>query len=289
MHEVGAREVLVGAVHAGQVLARDLEEAGQAGAHGEVEGIKALLVEELLSVEQSAGDGVVLELDAELLQAVDLALDDLLGQAELGDAVGQHAAAGEEGLEDGDVEALTGELAGAGDAGGAGAHDGDLLAVLGFAHGCAAHLVGHVAHHALELADGHGLALTAEDALALALVLLRAHAAADGGQQVVALDGLERAGPVLIADLCDEAGNVHADGAALHAQGLLAIEAAVGLCDGVFLGKTGVDRAEIARALGGGLLVGSGAGRADVRAVLLYFWHAQASSWRLVDSASSPR
>ena len=278
VHEVGAGEVLVGAVHAGQVLARNLEEAGETGAHSEVQGVKALLIEELVGVEQAAGDGVVLEVHAELLQAVDLALDDLLGQAELGDAVGQHAAASEEGLEHGDVEALTGELAGAGDAGGAGAHDGDLLTVLGLAHRSAADLIGHVAHHALELTDGHGLALAAEDALALTLVLLRAHAATDGGQQVVALDGLERPGPVLVADLGDEAGDVHADGAALHAQGLLAVEATVGLGDGVFLGEARVDRAEIARALSGRLLVRSGAGSADVRAILLYFWHAQASS-----------
>ena len=139
-------------------------------------------------------------------------------------------------------------------------------------------LSGPVGNKTLKFTDGNSLALDAADALAFTLALLRAHTAADGGQQVVALDGLERAGPVLVADLGDEAGDVHADGAALHAQGLLAVEAAVGLGDGVFLGEARVDRAEIARALSGRLLVWSGAGSADVRAILLYFWHAQASS-----------
>ena len=117
-----------------------------------------------------------------LLQALDLALDDILGQAELRDAIGEHAATGEERFEHGNVEALARKLAGAGDARGAGAHDGDLFAVGRLALGSLAHLVGHVAEHALELANCHGLALAAKDALALALVLLRAHAAADGGE-----------------------------------------------------------------------------------------------------------
>ena len=277
MHKVGTGEVLVCAVHAGQVLARDVQEARQASAHSEVQGVKALFLEQLVGVEQAAGDGVVLELYAQLLQTVDLALNDLLGQTELGDAVGKHAAAGEERLEDGDVEALASKLAGAGDAGRAGANDGDLLAAFGLADGCAANLGGHVANHALQLADSDCLALTAQDALTLALVLLRAHATADGRQQVVALDGLERAAPVLFADLADEARDVDAYGAALHAQGLLAVEAAVGLGDGVFLGKARVDGAEIACALSGRLLVGGGTGGADVGAILYFLWHAQSS------------
>ena len=149
MHKVGTGEVLVCAVHAGQVLARNMQEARQASAHGQVQSVEALLVEELLGVEQAAGNGVVLKVDAQLLQAVDLALNDLLGQTELGDAVGKHAAAGEESLEHGDVEALASKLAGAGDAGRAGANDGDLLAASGLADGRATNLGGHVANHAL--------------------------------------------------------------------------------------------------------------------------------------------
>ena len=201
-------------------------------------------------------------MDAQVLETGDLVLHDGLGQTELGDAVGQHAAAGEERLEHGDVEALAREGAGAGDAGRAGAHHGDLLAVLGLADGRLAHLVGHVAEHALELADGHGLALTAEDALALALVLLRAHAAADTREQVVVLDGGKRAAPVLGADLLDELRDMHAHGAAVHAEGLLAVQAAVGLGDGVGLGEAVVDRTKIASTLGRQLLVGGGARRA---------------------------
>ena len=62
-------------------------------------------------------------------QLLDLVGDDGLGQTELGDAVDQHAAGGVQGLEDGDVIALLGQVAGAGEAGGAGAHHGHLDAV----------------------------------------------------------------------------------------------------------------------------------------------------------------
>ena len=133
------------------------------------------------------------------------------------------------------------------------------------------------AKHALELADCHGLALAAKDALALALVLLRAHAAADGGEQVIGLDGRERPRPVLFANLLDELRDMDAYRAAVHAERLLAVEATVCLGDGIGLGVARVDRAEIMSALLRGLLVRGGAGSSDIGAVL-YFWHAQSSS-----------
>ena len=154
LHQVHAGEVLVREEDVGQVLAGDVEELGQASAGRHVDGVEALL-EQLLGRGHVAHDGVVLKLDAHVLQAVNLAFDDRLGQTELGDAVDQHAAAGEEGLKDGNVKAVTGELAGAGDAGRAGADDSDLLAVLGGHLGRGGEL-GAVTQEALELADGHG-------------------------------------------------------------------------------------------------------------------------------------
>ena len=279
LHEIHAREVLVGAEDAGEVLARDVQELGQAGAHGEIHCVEALLLEELLGVGDAAHDAVVLELDAELLQAVNLALDDLLGQTELGDAVGQHAAAGEEGLEDRDLIAVAGELAGAGDAGGAGTHDGDLLAVGRLDLGVMGELGGVVAEEALELADGDGAVLVVEDAVALALVLLRAHAAADGRKQARLADDVEAATEVSLADLLDEAGDVDVDRAALDTLGVLAVEAAVGLGHGVSHGIATVDRTEVLRTLLGKLLDVGGAGSLHVGLVLtVYLWHAQLSS-----------
>ena len=279
LHEVHAGEVLVGAEDAGEVLARDVEEAGKARAHAQEHGVKALLLEELLGVGDAAHDAVVLELDAQVLEAVDLALDDGLGQTELGDAVGQHAAAGEEGLEHRDVVAVLGKLAGAGDAGRAGAHHGDLLAVGRLDLGLARKLAGIVAEEALELADCDGLALLVEDAVALALVLLRAHAAADGGEHALLVDDIEAPAEVALANLLDEVRDVDVDRAALHALRLLAVEAAVGLGDGVGHGEAAVDRTEVLGTLGGDLLVVRSAVRLHIGLVLtVYLWHAQVSS-----------
>ena len=55
--------------------------------------------------------------------------NDRLGQTEFRDAIDQHAAGGVQRFEDGDGVALLGQLAGARQAGGAGADDGDLDAV----------------------------------------------------------------------------------------------------------------------------------------------------------------
>ena len=117
---------------------------------------------------------------------------------------------------------------------------------------------------ALELADGHGLGLLATDALALALVLLRADAAADGGKHGVLADGIESAAEVLLADLFDKAGDVDVDGAALNTERLLAVEAALSLGQRHLLGEALVDGAEVAGALGSRLLVIGGAGRLHI-------------------------
>ena len=262
LHEVHAGEVLVGEEDVRQVLAGDVEELRQARARGDVDGVEALL-EELVGVGDVAHDRVVLELDAHLFQAVDLALDDRLRQTELGDAVDEHAAAGEEGLEDGDVKAVAGELAGAGDAGRAGADDGDLLAVLGSHLGRGSEL-GAITQEALELADGHGLGLLTTDALALALVLLRADAAADGGEHGLLADDVQGAAVVLRADLLDELRDVDVDRAALDAERALAVHAALGLGQRHLLGEALVDGAEVAGALGSRLLVIGGAGRLHI-------------------------
>ena len=101
-------------------------------------------------------------------EAVHFLLDDVLGQAELGDAVEQHAAGRVEGLEDRDVVAVLDELARGGQAGGAGADDRDLLAGrrrgVGLRSGPGA--PGPVGDEALEVADGDRAALLGADAAA---------------------------------------------------------------------------------------------------------------------------
>ena len=97
-HEVGARQVLVGRVDAVQVLAGDVDEVGEAGAGRDVDRVESL-VEEVVHGERLSDDGVELELDSHFREVVHLGLDDVLGQAEFGDAVDEDAARLVEGLE----------------------------------------------------------------------------------------------------------------------------------------------------------------------------------------------
>ena len=166
--------------------------------------------------------------------------------------------------------ALAADVRRHGDAGGAGADDGDLLAGLGLdgvvdgGQGLVGALpVGHVA---LEAADGDALPDVfvdgADGAELLALVLLRADAAADGRQDARLADDAEGLGVVALGDLMDEGGDVDGDGAALHARGVLALEATAGLDPRLSLGIALGHLAHVALAdvgrLHGHLLLGDG-------------------------------
>ena len=88
----------------------------------------------------------------------DLPADDVLRQAELGDAVDQHAADLVQRLEDGDVVALLDEVAGGGEAGGAAADEATFLPVAGARGGrpSSPELALPVGDEALEVADAPG-------------------------------------------------------------------------------------------------------------------------------------
>ena len=118
-----------------------------------------------------------------------------------------------------------------------------------------------VGHKPLQPADGHGLALDAPHALGLALALLGADAAGDGGQAVGIGDDLVGALEVSLGHLGDEFRNAHIDRAALHAHGVGTVQAAGGLLLGLLFGKAQRDLVEIVDALLRGLFGHGGAGR----------------------------
>ncbi len=110
-----------------------------------------------------------------------------------------------------------------------------LLPVAGAIGGQAklAALALEVGDKALEVADGDGRAFLAEDASALALVLLRADAAGDGGQRVVFAQ-LGRGGKIVAGiDEGHDFFDLDAHRAIDDAAGLGAVDAARGLGEGV--------------------------------------------------------
>ena len=90
-----------------------------------------------------------------------------------------------------------------------------------------------VGHEPLQAADAHGFAADGLGAVLLALGLLVADTAADGGQVAAVGDDLISAGEVALSDMSDELGDALIDRAALGAGLFPALQAPHGLADGV--------------------------------------------------------
>ena len=113
-----------------------------------------------------------------------------------------------QGFVDGNLVAQLGQIARDGQARGAGANDSDLVAIGRGGGGLGMYVVAvPVGDKALETANADGLALDAADALALALVLLRADTSADGGQCAGLRNDVVGGLKVALGDVLDEAGN----------------------------------------------------------------------------------
>ncbi len=237
LHQVDTGEELVGGIHTLQVLAGDVHEHGQACAGADKHGLKPVLLHKLVDGDGAAHHGVGLHLHAHGLQAVHFLLHDGLGQTELGDAVHQHAAGQMQRLEHGNLVALLGQIACAGQTGRARADHRHLVAVgLGLFRRLGAVGVVPVGHEALQPADTHGLALLAPDAVHLALALLRAHTAAHGGQGAGLVNDLISALIVLCHDVGNKLRDAHIHGAAVYAGMIFAVEAAGSLVQSLLLG-----------------------------------------------------
>ncbi|OQA10893.1 MAG: hypothetical protein BWY66_00102 [bacterium ADurb.Bin374] len=151
-----------------------------------------------------------------------------------------------------------GELGGAGQSGGAGTDDRDFPIEPVHDDGALEQVVLHlvIGHEPFELADRHGLMLLPEHALGFALHFLRADPAADRRKVILFADFLYRTDIVFLDDFRDKGGNIHTDRAALHAQGIFALEAAVRLFAGARLVEAEADFLEVAAASFGVLFEG---------------------------------
>ena len=236
LHQVDPGEELVGGIDAGQVLAGDVHEAGQARAAADEHRLKALC-KQLVHGLGLADDHVGFDVDPQLFQGVDLRLDDVLGQTEFRDAVHEHAARHVEGFKHAHLIAPPGQLACAGKARRAAAYHGYLMAVLlRDLDAAVAVLPVPVRHEPLQPADTHRLALDAPHAVLFALAFLGADPAAYGGQGAGLGDDLIGGLIIPFLDLLDEGGDMDLHGATLHAGHVFAVEAAGRLIQGDLLG-----------------------------------------------------
>ena len=236
LHQVDTGQELIGGIHALQVLAGNMHEHGQTGAGADKHSLEAVLLHQLIDGDGTAHHGIGLNLYPHSLQAVHFLLDDGLGQTELGNTVHQHAAGQMQGLKHGDLIALLGQVACAGQARRAGTDDRHLMTV-GSRLGSGFRAVGvvPVSHKALQTADTHRLALLTADAVHLTLALLRADAAAHGRQGAGLVDHLIGALVVLRHDLADKFGDLDIDRTAADTGMVLAVQAALRLVQRLLL------------------------------------------------------
>jgi hypothetical protein len=250
-HQVDAGEKLVGRVDAPQVFAGDVHEPGEAGAGGDEDGVEAFLAEQFVDRHRLADDDVGLEFDPHAAEVVDFALDDFFGEAELGDAIDEHAADLVQRLEDGDGVALLDEVAGAAQPGRSAADDGDLLSRNRSARrqadlAGAAFVVGHETFNVADRQWGEALG---EDAGPFALVFLRADASGDGGEDVVFAELGGRLQELPLTDEVHDLADLDADRTAVDAFGVDAREAALRFALGKCGVKSEVDLVEVVGAL----------------------------------------
>ncbi len=202
------------------MLTRHVEEPWQSGTTADEHAQEARIAQ-LLERRRLADHEVGDEPPAEAADLRHDVVDQLVRQTELGDAVPQHPAELVERLEHGDREALGGEQVGRDQARRTRAHDRhrrpySLLPriVQALEPRGKADRVGELlplGQEPLELADAHRLLV---DAHALALQLLRAHAAGDVRQRVARLQHLERLAEPAFADQLEHRRDVDLYGAA---------------------------------------------------------------------------
>ena len=171
---------------------------------------------------------------AEVLDFLDFAAHHLFGEAVFGYAVHEHSARFRLHLEDFDGEAQAREVAGDCQPGGAGTDDGHAAAGF-FGDGLVGESRGgvEVGHEALELSDVDVGAFLVEDAVALTLALVAAHAAAHCGEVAAGVDYRHGVAEVAFGEFGDPVGDVVADRAPFLALGHLAVEAPLCLAYGL--------------------------------------------------------
>lgn len=93
LHKIGAGKIFVRGEDALRPLALDPHEAGQSRTRSKEHRLKSVLVLQFVNGENAPDDGVRFDLHAQRFEPFDLLPDDLLGKAEFGDPVDEHAPA----------------------------------------------------------------------------------------------------------------------------------------------------------------------------------------------------
>ena len=209
-----------------QALAGDTHGLGLPHAGADKDGLVAVALQ-VVHRKGAANGRVGADLDAQLDELLLVAVQNTLGQAELWDAVAQHAADLLAAFKNGHVIAAAGQQHTDGDACRAAADDGHALAFFRL------HLrlqmveirIGDVVFDAGKM---HGGTLAAQHAVTLALFFVVAYQRADDAQRVILVQHFTGFFFVAGAEQLDRFRDIGADGAAFAAHRLFAVQAAAG-------------------------------------------------------------
>ena len=219
-----------------QLTAGQIERLGQGGSRTDEDGI-VFLLEDAVDVDVLAHDTVGNEGHAECLDFLYLLAHHLFGQAIFGNAEHEHATRLGLALEDGHIESLTGQIAGHRQSRRTRTDNGHLAAgLLRQTFPDKAHLHVEVGNETFEHADAYAFSLGVEYAMPLALFLVRAYPPADGRQVAALVDDRHGITHVSHRQLMDKRGYVVLDGTPLATGRILAVQATLGLVDGLLDG-----------------------------------------------------
>jgi hypothetical protein len=129
MHQVDARQEFVRRIDAVQVLAGNAHELRQARAGADEHRVVAFFFHQFVDGDGASHDDVGFKHDAHGAHVIDLLANDLLRQAELGNAIHQHAADLVQRFENVNLVSLLDQIARRGQARRAAADDGYLLSL----------------------------------------------------------------------------------------------------------------------------------------------------------------
>ena len=230
-HQVDPCQELVRRVHPRQILARDVQEPRQPRPRADEDGPISLLVHQLVQRHRLADEHVGLDLRPQGLHILDLSVEDLSRQPELGNPIPQHAPRRVQRFEDPHPIPLPRQISRRRQAGRAGPDNRHLRRIrLGLAPEAKLHVVPlPVRGEPLQRADRHRIRPLAKHARCLALALLRAHPAAHPRQVVAVLQNLDRVGKAPLLQSRDETRNIDPDGASRNAARPRALQAALRL------------------------------------------------------------
>ena len=236
LHQVVSGKELVSGEYAVCLLAGDAHELRQASAGADEYGIVTFLGKELINCDGLADDYVGLDLNAELLNGLDLVrYNSVLRKTELGDTVNKYAAGLMQCFENLNFVAHLCQVACAGKACRAGTDNGNFFALLlCLDFGNEIMLAGVVCYETLQFTNGNGLKLDAHDTFALTLGLLRAYTAADCRKCGRLADDIISLVDIASLYLLDESGDVDINRTCAYAGGFFAVKASGSLFSGFF-------------------------------------------------------